>query len=84
MEKIHLERLNVIQGIVKTTVPLEEYEYNSLVEKLEKKYNKEVILKKEVDPEILGGIYVRIGNDVIDGTVKTRLDDLRKLMLTTE
>ena len=84
MEKIHLERLNVIQGIVKTTVPLEEYEYNSLVEKLEKKYNKEVILKKEVDPEILGGVYVRIGNDVIDGTVKTRLDDLRKLMLTTE
>ena len=84
MEKIHLEKLNVLQGIVKTTVPLEENEYNSLVEKLEKKYNKEVILKKEIDPEILGGIYVRIGNDVIDGTVKTRLDDLEKLMLATE
>ena len=37
-----------------------------------------------IGPEILGGIYVRIGNDVIDGTVRTRLDDLRKLMLTTE
>ena len=84
MEKIHLEKLNVLQGIVKTTVPLEENEYNSLVEKLEKKYNKEVILKKEIDPEILGGIYVRIGNDVIDGTVKTKLDDLEKLMLATE
>ena len=84
MEKIHLEKLNVLQGIVKTTVPLEENEYNSLVDKLEKKYNKEVILKKEIDPEILGGIYVRIGNDVIDGTVKTRLDDLEKLMLSTE
>lgn len=84
MEKIHLEKLNVLQGIVKTTVPLEENEYNSLVEKLEKKYNKEVILKKEIDPKILGGIYVRIGNDVIDGTVKTRLDDLEKLMLATE
>ena len=43
-----------------------------------------IILKKIIDPEILGGIYVRIGNDVIDGTVRTRLDDLRKLMLTTE
>jgi len=66
------------------TVPLEENEYNSLVEKLERKYNKEIILKKEIDPEILGGIYVRIGNDVIDGTVKTRLDNLEKLMLATE
>ena len=84
MEKIHLERLNVLQGIFKTTIPLEEYEYNALVEKLEKKYNKDIILKKIIDPEILGGIYVRIGNDVIDGTVRTRLDDLRKLMLTTE
>ena len=65
-------------------VPLEEYEYNSLVEKLEKKYNKDIILKKIIDPEILGGIYVRIGNDIIDGTVKTRLEDLKKLMLTTE
>ena len=84
MEKIHLERLNVLQGIVKTTIPLEEYEYNALVEKLEKKYNKDIILKKIIDPEILGGIYVRIGNDIIDGTVKTRLEDLKKLMLTTE
>ena len=53
-------------------------------EKLEKKYNKDIILKKIIDPEILGGIYVRIGNDVLDGSVKTRLDDLEKLMLTTE
>ena len=84
MEKIHLDKLNVLQGIVKTTVALEEYEYNSLVDKLEKKYNKEIILKKEIDPEIIGGIYVRVGNDVIDGTLKTRLDELRKLALSME
>ena len=84
MEKIHLDKLNVLQGIVKTTVALEEYEYNSLVDKLEKKYNKEIILKKEIDPEIIGSIYVRIGNDVIDGTLKTRLDELRKLALSME
>ena len=41
-------------------------------------------IEKIIDPEILGGIYVRIGNDIIDGTVKTRLEDLKKLMLTTE
>ena len=84
MEKIHLERLNVIQGIVKTTVPLEEYEYNSLVEKLEKKYNKKIILQQVIDSSILGGIYVRVNNEVMDGTVKLRLEELKKLMVSAE
>ena len=46
--------------------------------------NKVIVIKKEIDPEIIGGIYVRIGNDVIDGTLKTRLDELRKLALSME
>ena len=83
--KIDEELLSFLLILIeKDRIPLEEYEYNSLVEKLEKKYNKDIILKKIIDPEILGGIYVRIGNDIIDGTVKTRLEDLKKLMLTTE
>ena len=83
------EVINVINKIVTDNEDTELADLKLILaeasgRKLEKKYNKEVILKKEIDPEILGGIYVRIGNDVIDGTVKTRLDDLEKLMLATE
>lgn len=84
MEKIHLERNNTVRGIVKTTVPLEEKEYIALLSKLESKYNKKIILERIIDPSILGGIYVRINNEVIDGTVKLRLDNLKQLMLRTE
>ena len=31
-----------------------------------------------VDPEVIGGISVEIGDDVIDGTVSSRLDDARR------
>ena len=84
LEKIDLERKNTFKGIVKTTVPLTEEEYNTLKTKLEKKYNKHIILEQIIDPEILGGIYLRINNDVIDDTVKSKLDELRNLMLRTE
>ena len=30
------------------------------------------------DPEVLGGLRVEIGDEVIDGTVRTRLDDVRR------
>lgn len=84
MEKIDLERKNTLNGIVKTTVPLSEEEFNNLIATLEKKYNKHITLEQVIDESILGGIYVRINNDVIDGTVKSKLEELKELMLRTE
>lgn len=84
LEKIDLERKDTFKGIVKTTVPLTEEEYKNLNAKLEKKYNKHIILEQIIDPEILGGIYLRVNNDVIDDTVKSKLDEIKNLMLRTE
>ena len=84
MEKIHLERNNTLLANVKTVVPLLEDERDTLVSKLERKYNKKIILNEEIEKEILGGVYVRIGNDVIDGTVKSKLDEMKALMLRGE
>ena len=37
-----------------------------------------VELTSTVDPEVLGGIAVRVGNSIIDATIRTRLENLRK------
>ena len=42
-----------------------------------------VELTSNVDPEILGGIVVRVGNSIIDASIRTRLDNLRKQVVTT-
>ena len=44
---------------------------------LSKKYNKNVTLENEVDQSILGGVLVRLGNTQIDGSVKTRLNNIK-------
>jgi F-type H+-transporting ATPase subunit delta len=42
-----------------------------------------VELTSAVDPEILGGIVVRVGNSIIDASIRTRLDNLRKQVVNT-
>ncbi len=84
MEQIHLEKENKVVAEVKSVIGLTEDQTLKLKEKLEKKYNKTVIIKHEIDKSIIGGLYVRVGNDVIDGSVKSRLEDMRAIMLKME
>lgn len=84
MEKIDLERKNILSAVVKTAVPLLESEISDLQEKLEKQYNKKIIMTTEIDKSLLGGVYVRVGNDVIDGTIKSKLEEMKDIMLKRE
>lgn len=81
MEKIDLERKNTLRGTIKTAVPLLDHEFNKIKEIFEKRYDKNIIFESEVDTKILGGVYVRIGNDVIDDTVKSKIDEMKDLIL---
>lgn len=84
MEKIHLERNNTLIAKIKTAIPLLDSEVEELKNKLEKKYDKTIIMYPEVDESILGGVFIRVGNDVIDGTVKSKLEEMKDIMLKRE
>ena len=44
---------------------------------LERKYGRTLQLQQIVDPAVLGGLRVSIGDDIIDGTVRSKFTDLR-------
>lgn len=78
----HLRRLyDQREGIVKATVtsaaPLTEAETIALRERLAGMTGGRVDLSVEVDPAILGGVMVRLGDRLIDGSVRGRLERLR-------
>lgn len=83
-EQINLEKKNVVIAQVKSVIKMTDEQTSTLKSKLEKMYNKTVIIKHEIDKSIIGGLYVRVGNDVIDGSIKSKLDDMRALMLKRE
>ena len=80
MEKIHLERNNTLLVEVKTVIPLKETERENLRMKLYKMYDKKIIFDEKLDKNIIGGVYIRVGDDVIDGTIKSKLEEMKKLM----
>lgn len=84
MKKIYLEKHETVIAQVKTVVPLDEVEKQQLVDKLQKKYGKTVLLNEEIDKSIIGGVYLRIGNDIIDGTIKSKFEEIRTLTLKRE
>ncbi|KXZ40525.1 F-type H+-transporting ATPase subunit delta [Alkalithermobacter thermoalcaliphilus JW-YL-7 = DSM 7308] len=72
------ENKNEIQAIAITAVPMSEESLKELTYKLCEKTKKNVKVKNQVDPTVLGGVLVKMGNEEIDGTVKTKLEKLKK------
>lgn len=62
---------------VRTAVPLNGEQTKRLEKALGKATGKNVTLKVVVDPGVIGGIYARVGDVVIDGSVRHRLEVLR-------
>jgi F-type H+-transporting ATPase subunit delta len=63
---------------VRAAVPLDERLRDRLAQALSEATGKEVEVKVVVDPNVLGGVVARIGDTVIDGTVRRRLDQLKE------
>jgi F-type H+-transporting ATPase subunit delta len=63
---------------VRAAVPLDERLRDRLAKALSDATGKEVEVKVVVDPNVLGGVVARIGDTVIDGSVRRRLDQLRE------
>lgn len=63
---------------VRSAVPLDDDQRKRLASALSKNLGKDIEIKVHVDPSVLGGISARVGDVVIDGTVRHRLDQLKE------
>jgi F-type H+-transporting ATPase subunit delta len=64
------------RAIVQSAVALDEPTKAGLVTDLKKKYGPQITTEFSVDPALLGGVKIRVGSDVWDGSVKNRLERL--------
>ena len=63
---------------VRSAIPLDDAQIARLAEALGRATGKTVEVKVIVDPTVLGGIVARVGDTVIDGTVRHRIDEMKE------
>jgi F-type H+-transporting ATPase subunit delta len=63
---------------VRSAVPLDEDQRTRLAAALGRATGRAVDVKVVIDPEVLGGVVAQVGDTVIDGSVRARLDELRE------
>jgi F-type H+-transporting ATPase subunit delta len=72
------EENKLLPVTVTSAVELDEGLVEEIGKRIEEQTGRRVELSSNVDPEVLGGLMVRVGNMVLDGTVRNRLERLRK------
>ncbi len=72
-----------VMAEVRTAIELDDETKQRLAEALGKATGKQVEVKVFVDPNVVGGIYAKVGDQVIDATVRRRLQELREQLART-
>ncbi len=76
--KVAAQRRQRLIAVVTSAVPLTQGQKDRLVAALRTAYGHEVHLNIEVDPQVVGGLRVQVGDEVIDGSVAGRLEEVRR------
>ena len=78
LSTIAAEARNFVVAEVRTAVPLDEKQRAELASALSKATGKHVEVKVLIDPSVIGGVVAKIGDTVIDGSIRRRLEQLRE------
>lgn len=80
-ESLKAEREGAVDAQITSAFPLEGAELAGLVADLERRFKRKIRPQLAIDPELIGGARIQVGDQVIDGSVRGKLDAMR-LQLT--
>jgi len=83
LERLADEDAGVLRATVTSASPLNESYVGKLRAELEASTGKKVVITQAQDSTLIAGIVTRIGDQVIDGSVKARLESFRESLLRT-
>lgn len=74
---LHLE-VEKRHAVIESATPLNRTLGDQIVANLKSRYGEDLTTEFRTNPELLGGLRIKIGNDVWDGSIKNRLDQLQE------
>ena len=67
-----------VQAWITSAVALTDEELQRMIQTLERSLHKEILAEQIVDPSVIGGVIVRVGDKVYDNSIRSSLDRLSK------
>lgn len=78
----------IVEAVALTAVSMSKDELSALEDKLSEQFNKRIQLSNKVDESVVGGVLLKVGDKVIDGSLKGRMDsierELKNIKVTVE
>lgn len=65
-----------LEARITSAFPLDDAQMHALVAKLEAKFGQKVTAEQAVDPALIGGVIIQVGDEVMDASVRGRLSDM--------
>ena len=73
-EDLKREQEGVLEAQITSAFALDDEQQSALVRRLEAKYQRKVSAQVSVDPQLIGGVKIVVGDKVLDATVRGKLD----------
>lgn len=78
LAEVAAERRQQVVGEVRSAVPLTDAQRRRLAEALSSATGRKVEVKVIVDPDLVGGVVARVGDEIFDGSIRSRLDEAKQ------
>ena len=83
-ERGYKEKKNILEAEAVTAIEMTEDQIEQVKRELGEKYGKTIVLKTSVDPSIIGGMVLYVGNEMLDASVKAKFEGLKKQLKTIQ
>ncbi len=74
------EAQGIVHVLLTTAVPVPPREETAYRQALARKVGRDVRLRVQVDPALIGGATIQVGDHLVDGSIRTRLEELRRAL----
>jgi F-type H+-transporting ATPase subunit delta len=80
-EQLKLEQQGVLEAEIHSAFSIDAEQVKQLVARLEAKYQRKVRARVSIDPQLIGGVKIVVGDKVVDATVRGRLDAMSAALI---
>lgn len=83
--KLAMEEQQEAEAVVYSVAPLSEEQQITISTLIAKKVGKQKLrMKNEIQPDLIGGLKIRVGNQIFDGSIKGKLENLKRQLTETQ